>query len=78
MQALITERRDDDPAAIFEWASVHDFLGREAEAIPLYRRALVPCVSRPAGLRTETTGTAICVAHHLHHERLDRKPLRGE
>ena len=40
MQALITERRDDDPAAIFEWASVHDFLGREAEAIPLYRRAL--------------------------------------
>ncbi|WP_104190948.1 tetratricopeptide repeat protein [Cryobacterium sp. Y82] len=40
MQALVAERRDDDPAAIFEWASVHDFLGREAEAIPLYRRAL--------------------------------------
>ena len=40
MQALIAERRDDDPAAIFEWAAVHDFLGREAEAIPLYRRAL--------------------------------------
>lgn len=40
MQALIAERRDDDPAAIFEWASVHDFLGREADAIPLYRRAL--------------------------------------
>ena len=40
MQALISERRDDDPAAIFEWASVHDFLGRDAEAIPLYRRAL--------------------------------------
>ena len=41
MQLLIAERRDDDPAAIYEWASVHDFLGREAEAIPLYRRALV-------------------------------------
>ena len=40
MQALVAERRDDDPAAIFEWASVHDFLGRAAEAIPLYRRAL--------------------------------------
>ena len=24
MQALIAERRDDDPAAIFGWASVHD------------------------------------------------------
>ncbi|MBC7760668.1 MAG: GNAT family N-acetyltransferase [Candidatus Saccharibacteria bacterium] len=34
-------------------------------------------VTRPADLRTENTGTAICVAHHLHHERLDRKPLRG-
>ena len=40
MHVLIAERRDDDPAAIFEWAAVHDFLGREAEAIPLYRRAL--------------------------------------
>ena len=40
MQALIAGRRDEDPAAIFEWASVHDFLGREVEAIPLYRRAL--------------------------------------
>ena len=40
MQALVAERHDDDPAAVFEWASVHDFLGRGAEAIPLYRRAL--------------------------------------
>jgi tetratricopeptide (TPR) repeat protein len=41
MQLLVAERHDDDPAAIYEWASVQDFLGREAEAIPLYRRALV-------------------------------------
>ena len=40
MQLLTAERDDDDPAAIYEWASVQDFLGREAEAIPLYRRAL--------------------------------------
>lgn len=29
-----------DPDATYEWASVHDFLGRESEAIPLYREAL--------------------------------------
>ena len=40
MRILIAERDDNDPAANYEWASVHDFLGREAEAIPLYRRAL--------------------------------------
>lgn len=40
MKALIEERPADDPAAIYEWASVHDFLGRESEAVPLYRRAL--------------------------------------
>lgn len=40
MQALIDARGPDDPDAIYEWASVHDFLGLEAEAIPLYRAAL--------------------------------------
>ena len=40
MQLLIAERDDDDAAANYEWASVHDFLGREAEAIPIHRRAL--------------------------------------
>ncbi|WP_104087647.1 MULTISPECIES: tetratricopeptide repeat protein [unclassified Cryobacterium] len=40
MQILVAERDNDDPAAIYEWASVQDFLGREAEAIPFYRRAL--------------------------------------
>jgi len=40
LKELIEERPADDAAAVFEWASVHDFLGREAEAIPLYRQAL--------------------------------------
>lgn len=37
---LVAERHADDPAALFELASAHDFLGREAEAVPLYRAAL--------------------------------------
>lgn len=40
MRVLVAERAADDPEALFEWASVHDFLGREAEAIPLYKAAL--------------------------------------
>ena len=40
MRALVEERDTDEPEAMFEWASVHDFLGREREAVPLYRRAL--------------------------------------
>jgi len=40
MRALVAERGEDEPDAIFEWASAHDFLGRETEAIPLYRAAL--------------------------------------
>lgn len=40
MKALVDERLDGDAAALYEWASVHDFLGCETEAIPLYRRAL--------------------------------------
>lgn len=40
MKALVAERGWDDPDALFELASVHDFLGREAEAVPLYRAAL--------------------------------------
>ena len=40
MRALVGERDADDPEAMFEWASVHDFLGREREAVPLYRKAL--------------------------------------
>lgn len=40
MRALVAERPADDPAALFELASVHDFLGREEEAVPLYRSSL--------------------------------------
>ena len=39
MRSLVEERAGE-PEAVFEWASVHDFLGREDEAIPLYRAAL--------------------------------------
>ena len=40
MRELIGERPTDDPDAQFEWASVHDFLGLEKQAIPLYEAAL--------------------------------------
>lgn len=40
MKRLVEERPANDPDALYEWASVHDFLGREAESIPLYRAAL--------------------------------------
>jgi tetratricopeptide (TPR) repeat protein len=37
---LVAERGDTDAAALFEAASVRDYLGREADAEPLYRRAI--------------------------------------
>lgn len=40
MKDLVDERPGNDASATYEWASVHDFLGLEAEAIPLYERAL--------------------------------------
>ncbi|MBC9943839.1 tetratricopeptide repeat protein [Leucobacter sp. cx-328] len=40
MRVLVAERPATDAAGIYEWASVHDFLGLEAEAIPLYMSAL--------------------------------------
>jgi len=40
MRRLVEERPADDPDALYEWASVHDFLGRESDAVPLYRAAL--------------------------------------
>ena len=40
MRALVDERPQGDPDALYEWASVNDFLGLDAEAIPLYRAAL--------------------------------------
>ncbi|MCU1544675.1 MAG: tetratricopeptide repeat protein [Microbacteriaceae bacterium] len=40
IDTLVAERADDDAAALFEAASVRDYLGREEEADPLYRRAI--------------------------------------
>jgi hypothetical protein len=40
IDALSSERGEADAAAVFEAASVRDYLGREHEAEPLYRRAL--------------------------------------
>lgn len=40
MRALAAERPPGDAAAAYELASAYDFLGREADAIPLYRQAI--------------------------------------
>ena len=40
MTSLVRERPEGDPAALYELASVHDFLGLESQAIPLYQAAL--------------------------------------
>jgi tetratricopeptide (TPR) repeat protein len=40
MKQLVDERPADDPDAVYEWASLQDFLGRESAAIPLYQEAL--------------------------------------
>jgi len=37
---LVIERGREDAAALFEAGSVRDYLGREAEAEPFYRKAL--------------------------------------
>jgi len=43
----------DDPLRPFEIASAHDYLGREAEAIPRYRRALELGLSGEQRLRCQ-------------------------
>ncbi|WP_431277278.1 tetratricopeptide repeat protein [Leifsonia poae] len=40
IDALVAERGETDAVALFESAGARDFAGREAEAEPLYRRAL--------------------------------------
>ncbi|AWG00198.1 tetratricopeptide repeat protein [Clavibacter michiganensis] len=40
MRALAAERPADDPRALYELASAHDLVGREAEAVPLYQAAI--------------------------------------
>jgi tetratricopeptide (TPR) repeat protein len=38
--AALAAERPDDPVALFELAGAHDYAGEEAEAEPLYQRAL--------------------------------------
>lgn len=45
MRRIVAERPADDPAAVYEWASAHDYLGREDAAIPLYEAALAQGLS---------------------------------
>lgn len=40
LEALLAERDGSDPVVLYERASLYDFLGEEADAIPLYRAAL--------------------------------------
>jgi len=40
IDALVAQRPDDEAAAVFEAASARDYVGREADAEPLYRRAI--------------------------------------
>jgi tetratricopeptide (TPR) repeat protein len=53
IDALVAERGADDAAALFEAASVRDYLSREAEAEPLYRAAIA------AGLDAERHPQAV-------------------
>lgn len=52
VEALAAER-PDDPVAVFELAGAYDYSGREAEAEPLYQRAL------DAGLEEPFRGRAV-------------------
>src|SRR5690625_2853375 len=52
MRSLYEERGSLDPEALFEWASVHDFLGMEHEAVPLYRDALAQGIAEPKRSQT--------------------------
>lgn len=40
IDALVAEQPDDHAAAVFEAASARDYVGHEADAEPLYRRAI--------------------------------------
>lgn len=51
--SLADERPQNDPDAMFERASAYDYVGREAEAEPCYRRALA------AGLAGERRHRAV-------------------
>ncbi|RLP71273.1 hypothetical protein D9V30_00955 [Mycetocola reblochoni] len=84
MRALVDERPEADAAARYEWASVHDFLGREAEAVPLYLAALdagLDEVRRPQAVvqlasSLRNTGAAAEVVELLRAE--PTSPVTGE
>ncbi|WP_271178497.1 tetratricopeptide repeat protein [Leifsonia poae] len=47
IDALVAERQEDDPRALFEAAGARDYAGLEAEAEPLYSRALQCGLAEP-------------------------------
>ncbi|MDP9983337.1 tetratricopeptide (TPR) repeat protein [Pseudarthrobacter oxydans] len=51
MRSLLLERPDGDAEALFELGGVHDALGLEDEAIPLYRRAIEAGLEGTSALR---------------------------
>lgn len=51
MHNLLSERPEGDAEALFELAGVHDALGLEDEAIPLYRRAIAAGLEGTSALR---------------------------
>lgn len=53
LERILELRPEDDARALFERASLHDFLGEEAEAVPLYRAALDAGLAAP--WRTQAT-----------------------
>ena len=46
MKSLVSELEPNDPDGLFEWASVHDFLGLEVDAVPIYEQALKSGLTR--------------------------------
>jgi tetratricopeptide (TPR) repeat protein len=48
IDALVDERGSDDAQALFEAASARDYVGQEAAAEPLYRRALEVGLHEPS------------------------------
>lgn len=50
MRELVSERPEGNPEALFELAGVHDSLGLEDQAIPLYRRAIEAGLEGPSAL----------------------------
>jgi hypothetical protein len=46
MKTLVDELEPNHPDGLFEWASVHDFLGFEVEAVQIYEQALESGLTR--------------------------------